>query len=72
MVDFGPDACSELDAISLGILRALIVSSIESNIDGAAWMRVRHEERLERETLESLVTAGFVPGERYAIREAAA
>ena len=51
---FGSDSCTEVDAIDPNTLTGMIESSILSNIDVAAWMRVRHAETLERETLESL------------------
>ncbi len=68
---FGSDSCTEVDAIDPNTLTGMIESSILSNIDTAAWTRVRHAEALERETLGSLAAAGFVPGARYSVREEA-
>ena len=68
---FGSDLCTEVDAIPPNELEGLIESSIQQNIDMHAWFRVKREERLELETLESLVSAGFVPGARYTVEAAA-
>jgi len=62
---FGSDLCTEVDAIPPNTLEDLIRSCILRNIDRDAWFRVQREERLERETLDSLAIAGWLPGMRY-------
>jgi hypothetical protein len=62
---FGSDLCTEVDAIPPNTLQDLIRSCIVRNIDREAWFRVQREERLERETLDSLAIAGWVAGARY-------
>jgi hypothetical protein len=66
---FGSDICTEVDAIPPNTLADLIRSCIRRNIDSDAWFRVQREERLERETLDSLAVAGWLPGKRYSAPE---
>jgi len=64
---FDSDLCTEVDAIAPDMLRRMIEDSIISNIDRASWKRVGEAEFLERETLESIAVAGWVPGNRYQV-----
>lgn len=66
---FGSELCTEVDAIPPDILEALIVKSIESNIEPEAWYKAQRSEVLEKETLNSLAKAGWQAGTRYTLGE---
>jgi hypothetical protein len=66
---FGSELCTEVDAIPPNTLEELIKSSIGSMIEPESWYRAERDERLERETLDSIARAGWKPGVTYAINE---
>ena len=49
--------CIEVDALPPNEIRERVRDAIEAHIDSAAWTRLQETERLERETLENIVTA---------------
>ena len=51
------DRCIEVDALPPNEIRERVKNAIEAHIDTMEWKRLQETERLERETLENIVTA---------------
>jgi hypothetical protein len=51
------DACAELDALPPNELRQRVRDAIERHIDPARWERLQEVERLERDTLATVIRA---------------
>lgn len=59
------DASVELDALPPSVLEALVERCILGEIDRERWHEVERVERLERETLASIVRIPWQPGQTY-------